>query len=66
MVSGFDGTPQSAIVDPSLTTAQIPSAEIGRLAADLLLARIENPDSPLQRTYVKTTPVWRKSTDRNA
>lgn len=62
MVSGFDGTPQSAIVAPSLTTAQIPSSEIGRLAADLLLARITNPDSPLQRVYVETTPVLREST----
>ena len=66
LVSGFDGTPQSAIVDPSLTTARIPSAEIGRLAADLLLERIHNPDRPLQRIYVQTTPIWRNSTDPGA
>lgn len=66
MVSGFDGTPQSAIVEPSLTTVQIPSAEIGRLAADLLLERIEHPDRPLQSTYVKTVPIWRRSTERSA
>ena len=64
MVTGFDGTPQSSIVEPALTTAWIPSNDIGRLAADMLLARIENPDRPFQSTYVKTTPLWRDSTAR--
>ena len=64
MVAGFDGTPQSAIVEPALTTAHIPSNDIGRLAADILLARIENPDRPFQSTYVKTTPLLRDSTAR--
>ena len=64
MVTGFDGTPQSSIVEPMLTTAWIPSNDIGRLAADMLLARIENPDRPFQSTYVKTTPLWRESTAR--
>ena len=64
MVTGFDGTPQSSIVEPSLTTAHIPSNDIGRMAADMLLARIENPDRPFQSTYVKTAPLWRDSTAR--
>lgn len=62
MVAGFDGTPQSAVVEPSLTTVQIPCTDIGRLAADMLLERIENPGLPFRSTYVKTTPVWRDST----
>lgn len=62
MVAGFDGTPQSAVVEPSLTTVQIPCTDIGRLAADMLLERIENPTLPFRSTYVKTTPVWRDST----
>ncbi len=66
MVTGFDGTPQSAIVEPSLTTAQIPSAEIGRIAADALLGRIENPGRPFRRIYVNSTPQWRNSTKGNA
>ncbi len=64
MVSGFDGTPQSAVVEPALTTAQIPGAEIGKLAADILLDRIENPDRPYRATYVNTTPLLRASTTR--
>lgn len=65
MVTGFDGLPQSAIVEPSLTTAEIPSADIGRIAAETLLARVENPDRPFRRIYVTTTPRWRDSTGSN-
>ena len=64
MVTGFDGTPQSAVVEPSLTTAQIPGAEIGKLAAEILLDRIENPDRPYRTTYVNTVPLLRTSTAR--
>lgn len=64
MVAGFDGTPQSAVVEPSLTTVEIPNGDIGRMAADKLLERIKNPALPFCSTYVKTTPVWRNSTLR--
>jgi LacI family transcriptional regulator len=64
MVTGFDGVPQSAVVEPSLTTVQIPNADIGRMAADILLERIKNPNRPFSSTYVKTTPVLRNSTSR--
>lgn len=64
MIAGFDGVPQSAVVEPSLTTVQIPNAEIGRMAADMLLERINNPKLPFRRTYVQTTPMWRSSTLR--
>ncbi|HIQ75958.1 MAG TPA: LacI family DNA-binding transcriptional regulator [Candidatus Faecousia excrementipullorum] len=66
MIAGFDGTPQSAIVEPPLTTAQIPNADIAKLAAETLLNRIENPDRPFQRIYVHTTPQYRASTLRTA
>ncbi|MDE6261557.1 MAG: LacI family DNA-binding transcriptional regulator [Oscillospiraceae bacterium] len=65
MVAGFDGLPQCAVVEPALSTIQIPSTDIGRLAADILLARIGNPDRPYCTTYVKTTPVLRASTSRS-
>ena len=61
MVTGFDGTEQSALIDPTLTTVEIPGREIGRLAADVLLNRIANPDFPFFSTRVKTTPIWRGS-----
>lgn len=61
MVTGFDGTTEAEVVDPPLTTAKIPSAEIGRIAADLLLERIANPKLPYRCTFIKTTPIWRSS-----
>ncbi len=64
MVTGFDGTPQSAVVEPALTTAHIPGADIGKLAADILLDRIENPDRPYRTIYVNTTPLLRASTTK--
>ncbi len=61
MVTGFDGSPEAEVVSPSLTTAKTPSADIGRLSADMLLKRIASPEIPYQCTFVKTTPVWRES-----
>lgn len=61
MVTGFDGTTEAEVVYPSLTTASIPTAEIGRTAADMLLERIANPTLPYRCTYIKTTPVWADS-----
>ena len=62
MVTGFDGSPESSMVDPALTTVQIPSMEVGRIAADILLNRIQNPDRPSMRTYISTVPLLRDST----
>ena len=65
MVTGFDGTAQSAYTDPPLTTVQIPATEIGRIAAGILLNRIKDPSFPYSWTRVKTTPIWRESIRHN-
>lgn len=62
MVTGFDGSPEAEVVSPSLTTAQIPSAQIGRISADMLLERIASPRLPYRCTFLKTTPIFREST----
>ena len=62
MVTGFGGSPESTVVEPALTTARIPSNDIGRLAASILTKRVQQPDFPYQWTYVMTTPIWRDST----
>ena len=62
MVAGFDGTSQAALVDPPLSTVRIPSTEMGRMAADLLLYRIHSPEIPYVWIRVRTEPVWRRST----
>lgn len=64
MVTGFDDIPQSAMMDPALTTVHIPGADIGRAAADVLLRRISHPELPFSWTRIMTTPVWRESTER--
>ncbi len=62
MVAGFDGTSQAALVDPPLSTVRIPSTEMGRMAADVLLFRINSRDMPYVWIRVRTEPVWRRST----
>ena len=62
MVAGFDGSPESALIEPPLTTAEIPSVNIGRIAATILIERIRQPDFPFHWTTVQTTPIWRDST----
>ncbi|MDO5119939.1 MAG: LacI family DNA-binding transcriptional regulator [Coriobacteriales bacterium] len=62
MVSGFGGSPESGVVEPSLTTAKIPSSDIGRFTATLIAKRIQQPNFTHHWTYVKTTPVWGDST----
>ena len=64
MVAGFDGQPQSAVVEPALTTAFIPSSEIGRCAAELLYSRIQDGKRPFKSVYVSTVPIFQASTDR--
>lgn len=61
MVTGFDGSPESAVIDPPLTTVRIPSSDMGAVAAGILLERIQNPALPYRRTYVQTQPMWRSS-----
>jgi LacI family transcriptional regulator, galactose operon repressor len=41
-VVGYDGIPFAAFSNPRLTTVRVPSAEMGALAADLLIASIES------------------------
>ncbi len=60
-ITGFDGSLEASMITPSLTTARIPSTEIGRIAASLLCERIRSPQIPFRWTYVKTTPIWGES-----
>ena len=62
MLTGFDGSMEASLIEPSLTTAQIPSKELGRFAAILLAERIRQPGFPFHWTNLKTTPIWGGST----
>lgn len=62
VICGFDDAYESRIVDPQLTTVHIFSGEMGIIAAEMLLSRLENPSKPSQITHVKTKPIFRAST----
>lgn len=61
MVCGFDGSMEAELYDPTLSTAQIPSVEISRIAAKALCARIQYPEAPFRWIYVNTTPIFGNS-----
>ncbi len=62
-IVGFDDIPVSAFVHPALTTVAMPKGELGRRAAEVLLARIQSdqPGRPPQRVILPTTLVVRES-----
>lgn len=62
LVCGFDDSSESKIIEPHLTTVHIPSYEMGSIAADMLLNRIDNPEIPFKTMYVNTDIIYRDST----
>lgn len=64
MLCGFDNAPESVIVEPTLTTIEIPSRSMGFIAADLLISRISHPNMPYRTTHVKTDIIYRDSTNK--
>ena len=59
-VVGFDNIPECELSVPPLTTVAMPMREIGRWAAEVLLARIEGKEVP-ERVLVPARPVMRRS-----
>lgn len=62
LICGFDNSAESKIIEPHLTTVSIPSYEMGDIAANLLLSRIDNPSIPFRTTHVHTSVKFREST----
>jgi LacI family transcriptional regulator len=65
-VVGFDNIPESALVDPPLTTVDQSIQAMGREAVRLLIGLIEHPDRPLdpeaRHVTLPTQLVVRRST----
>jgi LacI family transcriptional regulator len=57
----FDDTPQLTAAAPFLTTQVQPASEMGRVAIQLLLERLANPDSPPQDIIMPTKLIVRSS-----
>jgi LacI family transcriptional regulator len=61
-VVGFDDSDQSTVVAPQLTTVRQPLAELGRMAASLLLRQLHQHSSEPLRVELATKLVVRGST----
>ena len=64
MILGFDDSPESRIITPTLSTIHIHSQTMGLLAVKMLLARIKEPDMYSYAVHTETTLVLRASTKR--
>jgi len=60
-VVGFDDVKLASFTNPPLTTVAQPKREIGRLAMEMLLARMRDPDAPPRSERLDTRLVVRQS-----
>ncbi len=61
-IIGFDDIPVAALVTPPLSTVHQPIFEKGRTAAELLVARLENPASSAERIMLPVELMLRGTT----
>ena len=59
---GFDDSPQSRIMTPSLTTVHIHTQIMAVAAMQLLLSRIEQPSLDYRAVHTETELIYRDST----
>lgn len=62
-VVGFDNTFVASIVEPSLTTINVPKYKLGTLAAETLINRIENDSAGTSSLELPINLIVRQSTD---
>lgn len=60
---GFDNSPESKILTPSLTTIHIHSQIMGFSAVHLLISRIKEPSLNYRTIYTETDLIYRESTE---
>jgi LacI family transcriptional regulator len=61
-ILGFDDIPQAASVRPALTTVQQPLEQMGRVATQMLLDLLKNPEKEISRIELPTQLIVRGST----
>lgn len=59
---GFDDSPESKVVTPSLTTIHIHSEIMGFSAVQLLISRIKEPSLNYRTMHTETSLIYREST----
>lgn len=60
-ITGFDDLDLAANLDPPLTTIRVPAAEMGRLSAEYLLAKLDGTPVP-EKTELQAVLVVRETT----
>ena len=60
-ICGFDDSPESRVLSPSLTTVHIHSQIMGYTAASLLLSRISEPSLQYRTVHTETSLILRDS-----
>ncbi|MBI3362906.1 MAG: LacI family DNA-binding transcriptional regulator [Chloroflexi bacterium] len=60
-VAAFDDLPWATLLDPPLTAVPQPTYELGKTAAEMLLARIANPHRPTTQNRLSLDLVVRES-----
>ena len=63
-IVGFDDITLASFTKPPLTTIAQPSQEMGLLAAEMVIGRIENPNLPTRNEILSTSLVIRNSCQR--
>ena len=61
-VIGFDGVSTCELVTPALSTVDVSSYEVGRMAMDRLFKRMANEDLPYEPQVIRSPVVARQST----
>jgi LacI family transcriptional regulator len=61
-VVGFDDLPEAARVNPALTTVRQPLREMGRVAVNQLLGRLDDPRQEPARVVLDTELIVRGTT----
>lgn len=59
---GFDDSPESRVMSPTLTTIHIHSQAMGFAAVQLLMSRIKEPSLNYRTLYTETNLIFRQST----
>lgn len=62
LLCGFDDSPESKVMTPSLTTIHIHSQVMGFSAVQLLMSRIKEPSLNYRTLYTETNLILREST----
>jgi LacI family transcriptional regulator len=61
-ILGFDDIPQAAVVRPALTTVRQPLEHMGRLATQMLIDKLKNPEKEIGRVELPAQLIVRDST----